>query len=56
MAQNVHAMDEVGEEAQGQCRSFGRASPYLRSNINLLHGIERIINTSRLAKALSQFG
>tara|TARA_B110000438_G_scaffold5927_1_gene5934 strand:- start:1 stop:150 length:150 start_codon:yes stop_codon:yes gene_type:complete len=48
-------MDEVGEEAQGQCKSFGRASPSQRSNINLLYDIERIINPSRLAKALEQF-
>ena len=53
---NVDAMYEVGEEEQGQCRSFGRTSPSLRSNIKLLYDIERIINPSRLAKALDQFG
>ncbi len=48
--------DEVGEEAQGQCRALGRATPSLRPSIDLLYDIEQIINPSRLTKALDQFG
>jgi len=53
---NEYAQDEVGKEAQGQCRAFGRATPSLRPSIDLLYDIEQIINPSRLTKALDQFG
>ena len=53
---NEFAQDEVGEEAQGQCRAFGRATPSLRPSIDLLYDIEQTINPSRLTKALDQFG
>ena len=53
---NEFAQDEVGEEAQGQCRALGRATPSLRPSIDLLYDIEQIINPSRLTKALAQFG
>ena len=53
---NEFAQDEVGEEAQAQCRAFGRATPSLRPSIDLLYNIEQIINPSRLTKALDQFG
>ena len=45
-----YAQDEVGEEAQGQCRAFGRTTPSLRPSIDLLYDIEQIINPSRLTK------
>jgi len=47
---------KAGEEAQTQCRAFGRATPSLRPSIDLLYNIEQIINPSRLTKALAQFG
>ena len=53
---NEFAQDEVVEEAQGQCRTFGRATPSLRPSIDLLCDIEQIIPPSRLTKALDQFG
>ncbi len=53
---NEYAQDEVGEEAQGQCRALGRATPSLRPSIDLLYDIEQIINPSRLTNALDQFG
>ena len=53
---NEFAQDEVGEEAQGQCRALGRATPSLRPSIDLLYDIEQIINPSRLTNALDQFG
>jgi hypothetical protein len=53
---NEFAQDEGGEEAQGQCRTFGRATPSLRPSIDLLYDIEQIIPPSRLTKALDQFG
>ena len=52
---NEFAQDEVGKEAEGQCRAFGRATPSLRPSIDLLYDIEQI-NPSRLTKALDQFG
>ena len=56
IAPNEFAQDEVGKEAQGQCRALGRATPSLRPSIDLLYNIEQIINPSRLTKALAQFG
>ena len=53
---NEFAQDEGGEEAQGQCRALGRATPSPRPSIDLLYNIEQIINPSRLTKALAQFG
>ena len=53
---NRTIQDEVGEEAQGQCGAFGRATPSQRPSIDLLYDIEQIINPSRLTKALPQFG
>ncbi len=53
---NEYAQDEVGEEAQGQCRALGRATPSLRPSIDLLYDNEQITNPSRLTKALDQFG
>ena len=50
---NEFAQDEVGEEAQGQCRALGRATPSLRPSIDLLYDIEQIINPSRLTKLWS---
>ena len=53
---NEFAQDEVGKEAQGKCRAFGRATLSLRPSIDLLYDIEQIINPSRLTKAMYQFG
>ena len=53
---NEFAQDEGGEEAQGQCRALGRATPSPRPSIDLLYDIEQIMNPSRLTKALAQFG
>ena len=51
------AQDELGEEAQGQCRTFGRATPSLRLSIDFtLRHCDQIINTSRITKNLAQFG
>jgi len=52
---NEFGEDEVEEEAQGQCRALGRATPSPRSSIDLLYGIKQIMNPSRLTKALAQF-
>ena len=53
---NEFGQDEVEEEAQGQCRALGQATPSPRPSIDLLYDIEQIVNPSRLTKALAQFG
>jgi len=50
---NEYAQDEVGKEAKSQCRAFGRVTPSLRPNIDLLYDIEKIINPSKLTKGLA---
>jgi hypothetical protein len=53
---NEFAQDEVEEEAQGQFRTFGRATPCPRLCIELLYDILQIISPSRLNIALAQLG
>ena len=47
---NEFAQDEVGEEAQGQCRSLGWPTPSVRPSIGSLYNIEQIINPSKFGR------
>ncbi len=52
---NEFGEDEVEEEAQGQCRALGRATPSPRSSIDLLYDIEQIINPVQTNESFAQF-
>ena len=50
------AQEQPEETESNQCWASSRPAASLRPNIDILYNINHIINTSRLTKALAQFG
>ena len=50
------AQEQLQETESNQCWASSRPAASLRPNIDILYNINHIINTSRLTKAMAQFG